>query len=52
MNHLNIFLALMCAQWDEQLFLLVKWLQWDAQPKKCAQWDRSALPHPCVSTVG
>ena len=46
------FLALVCAQWDRQLLLLVKWPQWDAQPEKCAQWDRSALPRPCVCTVG
>ena len=46
------FLALVCAQWDRHLLLLVKWPQWDAQPEKCAQWDRSALPRPCVSTVG
>ena len=46
------FLALVCAQWDRQLFSFVKWPQWDDQPQKCAQWDRSALPRPCVSTVG
>ena len=46
------FLVLVCAQWDRQLFLLVKRPQWDAQPEKCAQWDRSALPPPCVCTVG
>ena len=46
------FLALVCPQWDRQLFSFVKWPQWHAQPQKCAQWDRSALPHPCVSTVG
>ena len=43
------FLALVCPQWDWQLFSFVKWPQWDAQPQKCAQWDRSALPRPCLS---
>ena len=37
------FIALVCAQWDRRLFSFVKWPQWDAQPQKCAQWDRSAL---------
>ena len=42
------FLALVCAQWDRRLFSFVKWSEWDAQPENCAQWDRSALPRPCV----
>ena len=46
------FLTLVCTQWDRQLFSFVKRQLWDAQPQKCAQWDRSALSCPCVYTVG